>query len=131
MAEEKKKVEIEMDDDEKDIEEFKELMNTLKDTVPALIKGIVDAIYSEQSAEDFGKQVANFYKSLIDAGMSNEQAFTLTQKFMESRDIVGILKKVLSEGNWGKWKNENVEPDKIAERVKEEISEELKKEEES
>ncbi len=130
MAEEKN-VEIEMDDDEKDIEEFKEVMNTLKDNILALIKGIVDAIYSEQSAEDFGKQVANFYKSLIEAGMNNEQAFELTKKFMESRDIVGILKKVLSEGNWGNWKNKNVNPEEIAERVKREVNEELKKEKEN
>ena len=128
---EKKNVEIEMDDDEKDIEELKEIMNTLRDTIPAMIRGIVDALYSGQSAEDFGKQVANFYKSLVDAGMSNDQAFTLTQEFMESRDVVGILKKILSEGNWGKWKNENVNPEEIANRVMKEINEELKKEKES
>ncbi len=128
---EERKVEIEMGNDEKDVEELKEVMNTLKDTVPALIKGIVDALYSSQSAEDFGKQVADFYKSMIEAGMNNEQAFELTKQFMESRDIVGILKKVLSEGNWGKWKNENVEVEEIAKRVKEEVNEELKKEKEN
>ncbi len=127
MSEERKEV----DDDEKDIEEFKEVMNTLKETVPALIREIVEALYSGQSAEEFGKQVANFYKSLVDAGMNNEQAFTLTQKFMESRDVVGILKKILSEGNWGKGKNENVNPEEIAEQVMKEVNEELKKEEEN
>ncbi|EDY35371.1 hypothetical protein ABOONEI_2819 [Aciduliprofundum boonei T469] len=127
MSEERKEV----DDDEKDIEEFKEVMNTLRDFIPAMIREIVEALYSGQSAEEFGKQVANFYKSLVDAGMNNEQAFTLTQKFMESRDVVGILKKILSEGNWGKWKNENVNPEEIAEQVMKEVNEELKKEKEN
>ncbi len=127
MSEERKEV----DDDEKDIEEFKEVMSTLRDFIPAMIREIVEALYSGQSAEEFGKQVANFYKSLVDAGMNNEQAFTLTQKFMESRDVVGILKKILSEGNWGKWKNENVNPEEIAEQVMKEVNEELKKEEEN
>ncbi len=125
MSEERKEV----DDDEKDIEEFKEVMSTLRDFIPAMIREIVEALYSGQGAEEFGKQVANFYKSLVDAGMSNEQAFTLTQKFMESRDVVGILKKILSEGNWGKWKNENSE--EIAEQVMKEVNEELKKEKEN
>ncbi len=127
MSEERKEV----DDDEKDIEEFKEVMSTLRDFIPAMIREIVEALYSGQSAEEFGKQVANFYKSLVDAGMSNEQAFTLTQKFMESRDVVGILKKILSEGNWGKWKNEKVNPEEIAEQVMKEVNEELKKEKEN
>ncbi len=127
MSEERKEV----DDDKKDIEEFKEVMSTLRDFIPAMIREIVEALYSGQSAEEFGKQVANFYKSLVDAGMSSEQAFTLTQKFMESRDVVGILKKILSEGNWGKWKNENVNPEEIAEQVMKEVNEELKKEKES
>ncbi len=117
---EKKEVELER---ESDAQEVKEILEAVRDTVPELIKGIVDALYSGQSAEEFGKQVANFYKSLVDAGMSKDQAFILTQQFMESRDVVGILKKVLSEGNWGKWKNENIEKEI------EEHKEELKKEE--
>ena len=121
----------EIDDDKKDIEELKEIMNTLKNTIPDMIRGIIDALYSGQSAEEFGKQVANFYKSLIDAGMNNEQAFTLTQKFMDSRDVVGILKKILSEGNWGKWKDENVDVEKITKEAMKEVNEELKKEKES
>ncbi len=125
---EKKEVELER---ESDAQEVKEILEAVRDTVPELIKGIVDALYSGQSAEEFGKQVANFYKSLVDAGMSNDQAFILTQKFMESRDVVGILKKILSEGNWGKWKNENVNPEEIAEQVMKEVNEELKKEKEN
>lgn len=87
------------EDDRKDVEELKEVMSTLKETVPDLIKGIVDALYSAQNAEDFGKQVANFYKSMIDAGMDKKEAFALTKQFMDSRDIVGVVKKMLSSGD--------------------------------
>ena len=100
MEEEKKKIEIE---EESDAQEVREIMEALKDTVPALIKGIIDALYSSQSAEDFGKQVAGFYKSMIEAGMTSDQAFELTKEFMESRDMVGVLKKILSEGDWKEW----------------------------
>lgn len=83
----------------KDMEELKEVMGTLKNDVPELIKGIVDALYSGQNVEEFGKQVAGFYKSMIDAGMDKKEAYELTRKFMESRDITGVLKNIVSSGN--------------------------------
>ncbi len=97
------------EDDKKDIEEMKEIMNTLKETVPELIKGIVDALYSGQNAEEFGKQVAGFYKSMIDAGMDKNEAYELTKKFMESRDITTLLKKVLSEEGMKGGLHKNIE----------------------
>ncbi len=118
-------------DDEKDLEEFKEVMNTLRDTVPAIIRGIVEAVYSAQDAEDFGKQVAGFYKAMIDAGMSNEQAFQLTKEFMESRDVTGIIKKILSEGRWKEWSRYSEEDVKeMKEELKKKTMEEMKKDEE-
>ncbi len=114
--------------DEDDIEEFKEVMRTINETVPRLIKSIVEAIYSTQSAEEFGKQVANFYKAMIDAGMDKEQAYQLTKEFMESRDIAGIIKKILSRGNWSDWKKEGKNVDEIVADVMKEVREETMKE---
>ncbi len=134
MNEEKKEVESEVDD-EKDIQEFREVMTTLRDFIPEMIRKIVDVLYSSQSAEDFAKQVANFYKSLVDAGMSSEQAFQLTMRFMDSRDIVGVMKEILSEGNWKQWthgekRKEEMEEsqEEIANKIRKEVHEELKKE---
>ena len=125
-VDEKKKKEIEIEED--DMREFKEVMNTLKETVPGIIRGIVDAIYSGNSAEEFGKQVANFYKSMIDAGMDKKEAYELTKEFMESRDISGIVKKILSQGNWGNWINSEEDEEEIAEKIKKRVKEEMKKE---
>ena len=108
-----------------DSKELKEVMNTLRDTVPAIIKGIVDALYSGNNAEELGKQVANFYKSMIDAGMDKKEAYELTKEFMESRDITGIVKKIFSEGQW---KDSKISADKIAENVKKKVNEEMNKE---
>ena len=124
-GDEKKKIEIE-EDDEKDIEEFKEVMNTLENVVPAIIKGIADALYSGSSAEEFGKQVANFYKEMVNAGMDKDMAYELTKKFMESRDISGVIKKILSQGNWSDWVKKN--PEKLGEEIREEVEKEMKEE---
>ena len=43
--------------------------------------------------------VAKFYKSMIDAGMNEERAFELTQKFMDSSSPGGMLSKVLGDGD--------------------------------
>ena len=113
--------------EDEDVREFKEVMNTLKETVPEIIKGIVDAIYSGTNAEEFGKQVANFYKSMVDVGMDKEEAYELTKKFMESRDISGIIKKILSEGNLENWKSGNVDSKKVSSTIKNKVNEELKR----
>ena len=107
---------------DEDIEEFKEVMNTLKETVSQLIKSIVDTVYSSQNAEEFGKQVANFYKEMVNAGMNKEKAYELTKKFMESRDIAGVLNKILAQGNWKELAKIN--PEKMEEEVKKEIGRE-------
>ncbi|NPA74631.1 MAG: hypothetical protein GXO25_00945 [Euryarchaeota archaeon] len=116
---------------ENDAKEVREILEALNETVPALIKGIVDALYSAQSAEDFGKQVAGFYKSMVDAGMTNEQAFALTKQFMESRDIVGVLKKILEEGNWSKMakaSGNKEDIDKMVDEAVREATDEIEKE---
>ncbi len=113
---------------DEDIEEFKEVMNTIKETVPQLIKSIVDTVYSSQSAEEFGKQVANFYRNLVEAGMDKDQAYQLTKEFMESRDIGGLIKKVLSRGDWTNLAGKN--PEQLAKDIKIEIEKEKSKGEE-
>ena len=112
------------ENDEKDIEELKEMMNTLKETVPELIKGIVDALYSGQNAEEFGKQVASFYKSMIDAGMDKKEAFELTKEFMESRDIAGVIKNRLSKGDVREMGNIRADIAKEIEKAKKEAENE-------
>jgi hypothetical protein len=116
------------EDDREDVEELKEVMNILKNTVPDMIKGIVDALYSGNNAEEFGKQVANFYKSMIDAGMDKKEAFELTKEFMESRDVVGVLKDVLSKGNFQDMKNIK-DMGKEMKKARKEMDEERKEEE--
>ncbi len=116
-------------DDEDDIEELKEVMETLNETVPSLLSGIVEAIYNTEDSEKLAKSTANFYKELVDAGMDEDKAYELTRDFMESRDVTSILKKVLSEkggimgGNFDEGMGEE-----IKEKIKKEMKEKQKEE---
>jgi hypothetical protein len=48
-------------------------------------------LYGAQEGEEYGKAVANFYKALKDAGMSNEEAFALTKEYMGNLNIANIV----------------------------------------
>ena len=80
---------------EKDAQEIKEILEAVSDTVPKLLSEITDALFSPDKAEQFGASVAKFYKSMVDSGMNPDQAFELTQKFMDSSSPGGMIAKVM------------------------------------
>ncbi len=113
--------------DIEETEELKEVMETLNETVPSLISGIVEAIYSAADSEKLAKSTANFYKELVDAGMDEEKAYQLTRDFMKSRDITSVIQGVLKEeGGFG---GEEVSGD-IGEEIKKKVKKKMEEKEE-
>ncbi|MFW5953227.1 MAG: hypothetical protein ACOCSJ_03600 [Candidatus Natronoplasma sp.] len=105
-----------------DIEELKGVMETLNETVPELISGIVKAIYNTEDSKNLAKSTANFYKELVDAGMEEDKAYKLTQQFMQSRDVTSVVKDILSEkGGLG---DENF-GDETSEKIKKKIEKKM------
>ncbi|MGM0510085.1 MAG: hypothetical protein ACQESD_03030 [Thermoplasmatota archaeon] len=89
-------------DDMDDVKQLKEVMETLNETVPSLISGIVEAVYSAEDSEQLAKNTAQFYKELVEAGMDDEHAYKLTRDFMKGRDITSLVKEVIgSTGGFG------------------------------
>ncbi len=113
-------------DDLEDVEELKEVMQTLNETVPSLISGIVESIYNLEDSEKLAKSTANFYKELIDAGMDEEKAYELTRDFMESRDVTSVVKNILSDKGNFSFSGEDMD-EEIGEKIKEEIEENMRK----
>ncbi len=79
----------------KDAEEVSEILDAVSDKVPKLLNDITEALFSVEKAEQFGQSVAKFYKSLVEAGMKPDQAFELTQKFMDSSSPGGMITQAL------------------------------------
>ncbi len=96
MTEEKKEYGSETDDED-DIQELREVLEVVSEKVPKLIKEIVDAVYNNQDPDEYGRSVASFYKQLTDAGMDPEQAYRLTEKFMDSRDLPSLISKIIEK----------------------------------
>ena len=45
-------------------EEVKEILEVVSKEIPALIKGIIGSIFSEEAGKDMGRAAAAFYKEL-------------------------------------------------------------------
>ncbi|MCW4015368.1 MAG: hypothetical protein NWF06_03280 [Candidatus Bathyarchaeota archaeon] len=68
-------------------EEISGLLAAVSKELPGLVRGILDAFFSPQAAEDMGKSVATFYKTLKEGGIPEEQALLMT------KDYLGTLTK--------------------------------------
>jgi hypothetical protein len=99
MSDEKDRKEDKEDKEDgiSDAKEVKEILEAVSATVPKLLNEITEALFSAEKSEAFGMAVAKFYKSMTDAGMDEEKAFELTQKFMDSSSPGGMISKVLGE----------------------------------
>jgi ERCC4-type nuclease len=128
MSEEKKKKK----EWEEDVEEIKEVFGALSREIPALIKGIIASVFSEEAGRDMGKAAAAFYKELKEAGIPEETAVKMTENyvsvFTSLGDIlkgVGKEKKIMVAAGEGKDIGEE-----ISRKIKEKLAEKHEKEEE-
>jgi len=102
-----------------DIEDLKAVLETISAQVPNIIRGIIDSFFSPEAGARMGKAVADFYKSLKDAGVPEQDALAM------AKDYLGTLTK------WGDvLKNMRIGDKTITiKKEKKEEEEEQKKEE--
>ncbi len=84
-----------------DAEKFKELLGVFGDKIPAILNSLTDSIYGKEASAKFGTAVSNFYKTLKDSGMTDEQAFKLTEQYMSSLNLGGMIAKAISSRGKG------------------------------
>jgi len=104
-----------------DAEEVKEILEVVSKEVPALIKGIVGSVFSEESGRDMGKAAGAFYKELKESGMPDETALKMTENYLGVFTSLGDIMKKL---DLGKEKKSRSEVEKEVERkIKEKLAE--------
>ena len=69
-------------------EDIAEIISIVSDKVPGLIKGLVSAVFSEESARNMAKAAATYYKELKSGGFPDDLALKMTQ------DYVGVFTKI-------------------------------------
>ncbi|HEX9340774.1 MAG TPA: hypothetical protein VF992_06345 [Thermoplasmata archaeon] len=77
--------------------EMKEMLEAFSEKIPALLNSLTDSIYGKDASTKFGTAVADFYTTLKKSGMTDEQAFKLTEQYMSSLNLGGIIAKAVGK----------------------------------
>lgn len=76
-----------------DVEELKGVFSVLSSQVPALIRGIIASVFSEEAGREMGKAAGAFYKGLIEAGIPHDAAIKMTVDYISVFTNLGELMK--------------------------------------
>jgi len=83
---------------ESEAEEVKEILSVVSKELPALVKGILGSVFSEEAGRDLGKAAAAFYKELKSAGLPDEVAVKMTEDYMSTFTSMGDVLKGMGKG---------------------------------
>ncbi len=92
MSEEKKKekrITVEKVSDDIPIEDIKELFGVINQEIPGLIKGLLNALYSADTAEQFALGIGTIYKTLTEQGLPEDMVKAMVNKYADSINIIG------------------------------------------
>jgi hypothetical protein len=79
-------------------EDLAEILDTVSDKVPKMIRGIIDSFFSPEAARNMAKSVAEFRKTLIDNGIPEDEAMKMTREYMQT---ITNWKGMMKEGRFG------------------------------
>ena len=86
-----------------DPENVKELLSAVSTELPAMIKSIVNTVFSEEAGRNMGKAAAAYYKELKAGGLPEEVALKLTQEYMQTFTNIGSMLRFGGHGGHGGW----------------------------
>jgi hypothetical protein len=65
-------------------EDLAAVLDTVSDKVPKMIKGILESFFSPEAATNMAKSVAEFRKTLIENGIPEAEAMSMTREYMQT-----------------------------------------------
>ena len=112
-------------------EEVRQILSAVSTEVPALIKSIIGAVFSEEAGKNMGRAAAAFYKELKDSGIPDNVAVKMTEDYIGVFTSLGdILKRVGKKGKISiSTGNEEEIGKEIEKRIKEKLAEKLREKE--
>jgi hypothetical protein len=78
-----------------DPQKIKEILDVVGEKIPGLLKTLSELLYGPQSAKQYAAAAAIFYKELKAAGMTDAQAFELTQQYMSTLNLGNLMGKAI------------------------------------
>ena len=108
-------------------EEVKEILGVVSAEIPALIKGIVSSVFSEEAGKDMGRAAAAFYKELKEGGMPEDVAVKMTENYIGVFTSLGDILK--HAGKWGGKERVSSEiEEEVTRKIREKMAEKTREE---
>jgi predicted ArsR family transcriptional regulator len=63
-------------------EEVRQILSAVSTELPALIKSIIGAVFSEEAGRNMGRAAAAFYKELKESGIPDDVAVRMTENYV-------------------------------------------------
>jgi hypothetical protein len=83
---------------EKEAEEVERIFRALSSQIPALIKGVIASVFSEEAGREMGRAAGAFYKSLIESGIPEQTALKMTENYLSVFTNFGEIMRKISIG---------------------------------
>lgn len=109
-----------------DVEKMREMFTVASSELPKLLTAISQTLFSPEATGQYAKAVADFYKSLREAGMADAQAYELTKEFMHRTNFATLIQEMMGRRGGGRRKEGGPEPSDVEEAIKERIEEKLR-----
>ena len=78
-----------------DAQEVAEILDAVSGRVPALLRSVLDQVYSPEAGRRMGQAIGAFYRELTESGLPPERALELAENYASP---LGILRSVMGEG---------------------------------
>jgi hypothetical protein len=108
-------------------QEVKEILSVVSAEIPALIKGLVASVFSEEAGRSMGKGAAAYYKSLKEGGLPEDVAVRMTQDYVRTFTSFGEVFKNIGHVQ----KHRHEENEDLRENLRKSEDDEEKEDEES
>ncbi len=83
-------------------DEIKQMLGAVSKEVPPLIKGIMDAVFSEEAGRNMGKAAGAFYSQLKESGIPDATAVRMTENYISAFTNISKIVKDTTSGKMGK-----------------------------
>ncbi|MCJ2564137.1 MAG: hypothetical protein LN417_08640 [Candidatus Thermoplasmatota archaeon] len=113
---------------ETDAGEVAEILEVVSEKIPALLNSLTDVLYGKDQAMKYAQAVAGFYKALKESGMTDDQAFALTETYMSNLNLAGMIGDAM--GGKKKMQFKVGDESDIGSEIEAEIKKKIKKESE-
>lgn len=65
-----------------DPRKVKEILAVVREEIPGMLRDIVDVLYNEKSAQNMGRAVGTYYKTLKESGIPQDIALEMTKGYV-------------------------------------------------